>query len=94
MHNTILSEVVNWFTPTGFVQPNTPALREKYAKLKAAIGDELSSVIESQEDEIYSVTVTNGYATYLTYAYRQEGIWYTQSTNIAIDGSVTINHGA
>jgi hypothetical protein len=92
MHNKLLDAVNQWFTPTGFIQPNTPALRKKYAKLRAAIADELS--IESQEDEIYSVTVTNGDATYLTYAYRQDGIWYTQSANLTIDGSVTINLGA
>jgi hypothetical protein len=91
MTNTILESVNQWFTPNGFIQPDTPALRKKYAKLRLAIKAELASVIEPQEDEIYSVTVTNAEDKHFAYAYCQDSIWYGQSTNLEIEGIVTIN---
>jgi hypothetical protein len=38
-----LKALSQWFTPTGFIQPDTPALRKKYTKLRKAIEQELAA---------------------------------------------------
>jgi hypothetical protein len=38
-----LKALSQWFTPTGFIQPDTPALRKKYAKLRKALEQELNT---------------------------------------------------
>jgi hypothetical protein len=38
-----LTAVSTWLTPTGFIQPDTPALRGKYATLRKAIEQELAA---------------------------------------------------
>jgi hypothetical protein len=39
----VLKAVSQWFTPTGFIQPDTPDLRKRYAKLRKAIEQELAA---------------------------------------------------
>jgi hypothetical protein len=38
-----LKSLSTWLTPTGFIQPDTPALRKQYVKLREAIEQELKA---------------------------------------------------